>query len=197
MTPLIATPTHDYKFCMNYHESILKLATRDVRGTVTFRFAHLGGNSLIHLARNYLVKIFLESDCSHLFFIDSDIGFEPADFYRFLDADKDVVAGLYPRRDGRGLYFRRPDTDQPFAEIEFAGTGFMCIRRNVFETLAEKMPALVGQNGGETQYRFFDPHEFMGEDYAFCARWRNAGGKVFVDTKAPFYASRRKDFHGN
>jgi hypothetical protein len=187
MAPLIATPTHDYKFCLNYHESILKLTTSDRRPDVKLRFIHLNGVSLIHQARNRLVKSFLKgSDCSHLFFIDSDIGFDPADFYRFLDADKDVLCGVYARRDGTGPYLPRPNTDERFAEVEEAATGFMCIRRNVFETLAEQMPALISQEGDETHYRFFDPYGFLGEDYAFCKRWRMAGGKVFVHTKARF-----------
>ena len=40
---------------------------------------------------------FLENkEWTHLFRIDSDIGFSPDSFYRLLLADKDVVAGVYP-----------------------------------------------------------------------------------------------------
>ena len=52
--------------------------------------------SLITRARNELVKNFLMTDCTHLFFIDSDICFTPEDVFRIIGHDKDVVVASYP-----------------------------------------------------------------------------------------------------
>jgi hypothetical protein len=60
-----------------------------VMGTVT-------NESLITRARNELVKYFLMSDATHLFFIDADISFTPDDFFRILLHNKDIVVGAYP-----------------------------------------------------------------------------------------------------
>jgi hypothetical protein len=185
--PLIATPTHDCKFCLNYHESIIKLLTSNLRPELKLWFVHVGGVALIHDARNRIVDFFMKGNYSHLFFVDSDIGFDPLDIYRLLDADKDVVCGLYPRREDNSVtYFPRPTSDERFAEMEWGATGFMCIRRNVFENLAEELPDLVTQKDGETRHMFFNPIALMGEDYSFCARWKHVGGKIFADTKARF-----------
>ena len=55
------------------------------------------GESLITRARNNCVATFLENkEWTHLFWIDSDIGFSAEAFYRLLLADKDVAAGIYP-----------------------------------------------------------------------------------------------------
>jgi hypothetical protein len=43
------------------------------------------GDSLVSRARNRLAADFLESDCTHLLFIDSDIVFEPEDIIRLLE----------------------------------------------------------------------------------------------------------------
>ena len=55
------------------------------------------------MARNYCVDEFLRSDCTHLMFIDSDIGFNANDIMTMLalmsdDSDYDVLTGPYPKK---------------------------------------------------------------------------------------------------
>lgn len=52
--------------------------------------------SLITRARNRLVRMFLDTDATHLLFIDSDIQFKPFDVVRMLLHKKPVVCGSYP-----------------------------------------------------------------------------------------------------
>jgi len=63
----------------------------------------LFNESLITRARNYCVDEFMRSDCTHMLFIDSDIGFDPRDVLAMLalqsdDSDYDVIAGPYPKK---------------------------------------------------------------------------------------------------
>ncbi len=54
-------------------------------------------DSLITRARNTMVAEFLaDSRFTHLMWIDGDIGFKGADVVRLLQADRPVVAGVYP-----------------------------------------------------------------------------------------------------
>jgi hypothetical protein len=67
------------------------------------RFFYLFNESLITRARNYLVDEFLRSDCTHLMFIDSDIGFDPNDVIALSviaaeGTDKHIVCGPYPKK---------------------------------------------------------------------------------------------------
>jgi hypothetical protein len=55
--------------------------------------------SLITRARNALVHNFLKTDCSHLMFIDADIGWEPQYIEQMLSADVPVLAGMYPKKE--------------------------------------------------------------------------------------------------
>ena len=55
--------------------------------------------SLISRARNTLTAKFLHNkESTHLMFIDADIGWEPWHLLVMLNAQKDVIGGLYPMK---------------------------------------------------------------------------------------------------
>lgn len=63
----------------------------------------LFNESLITRARNYIVDEFMRSDCTHMMFIDSDIGFDPRDVLAMMalqsdESEYDVLAGPYPKK---------------------------------------------------------------------------------------------------
>jgi hypothetical protein len=45
-----------------------------------------------------MVRIFLDTDSTHLMFIDSDIGFNPEDLVRMISHNKPIVCGSYPKK---------------------------------------------------------------------------------------------------
>jgi hypothetical protein len=71
---------------------------------IKVNFYYLFNESLITRARNYCVDEFLRSDCTHLMFIDSDIGFNANDVLSLLGIqvshpDKyDILTGPYPKK---------------------------------------------------------------------------------------------------
>jgi len=79
------------------------------------------------------------------------------------------------------------------AQVRYVGTGFMLIRRPVFARLAEHYPALKFRGFGQAtpadteRYSFFetmiDPEtgSYLSEDYAFCKRWRDIGGEIWIN----------------
>jgi hypothetical protein len=81
-----------------------------------------------------------------------------------------------------------------FVEVAEAPTGFMVIKRHVFLQMMERYPELNYVPDGfpnhplaHLHWRFFDcmidpdSGRYLSEDYAFCRRWRDMGGKVWVD----------------
>jgi len=79
-----------------------------------------------------------------------------------------------------------------FIEILDGPTGFMMIKRDVFKQLEEKFPELWCKN--DHQNRDFDDYHavfdcmidpetkrYLSEDYAFCRRWQQCGGKIYAD----------------
>lgn len=178
--PFIATPSYDGRFCTNYLVSVLELRAFLHNRDIEHEFFFLS-ESLIVRARNDCVANFLETDCTHLFFIDADIGFEPEAFYRLLTAGYDLAAGVYPiKRDAPSFPIDaaavKPEDGRGFAEANEAPTGFMCVARGVFEKMRE---AGIGKSEYFDTMRLDD--DYLSEDYAFCHRWRSIGGSVFVD----------------
>lgn len=156
--------------------------------------------SLISRARNTLVAKFLEAkDCTHLMFIDSDIGFEPWHVLAMLNHDVDIIGGLYPMKTMpvkwvvNGLEGAETAKDG-LLEVTKTGTGFMLIKREVFDRM-ETHPAVkpykndIGLDPKYDQYlkTYFDTAvregRYMSEDWTACANFIELGGKVHVDTR--------------
>jgi len=189
--------------------------------------ASLMNESLIPRARNELVRLFLnETQCSHIMFIDADMYFNDQAIATLYKADKDVACGIYPKKeldwDKVSLAASKGKADLPnysssfvlnlphdvkkiepdadgMVEVRHGGTGFMLIKREVFEKLAPHVPeyrASTKQNEkGEfvrpLTKQFFDTSIdetgcLLSEDYHFCALWRKHGGRVYANTKLKF-----------
>lgn len=80
-----------------------------------------------------------------------------------------------------------------FAQCLDAGTGFMRITRTVLEHVIEAHPELEyntdGHNEQGRRWAIFDTMiadgRYLSEDYAFCRRWQQIGGEVWVDVTSP------------
>jgi FkbM family methyltransferase len=155
------------------------------------------GDSLIPRARNRLAQCFLESDCTDLLFIDSDLIFSAAHVKRIMSHMEPLVGGFYPKKQSGDPHWvcnyevPVPDPrEDGLQELVYIGTGFMRISRTVFEQMLKQFgPALEYRcdDTGRLEHDFFSVGAFKGrylsEDWYFCQRWRDLGGKVWGDTK--------------
>jgi hypothetical protein len=74
-------------------------------------------------------------------------------------------------------------------EADGVGTGFVMIKRNVFETLQKYIPDewYINETTKEKVYEFFSTgidkinRISIGEDWLFCYQWKALGGQVWVD----------------
>ena len=103
---MVATPMYGGQCAGMYTKSSVDLAAIGQQWGMDIRFFYLFNESLITRARNYCVDEFMRSDCTHLMFIDSDIGFDPNDVLTLAalqsdnpeDDDYDVICGPYPKK---------------------------------------------------------------------------------------------------
>tara|TARA_B100000508_G_C11461758_1_gene279570 strand:- start:1187 stop:2053 length:867 start_codon:yes stop_codon:yes gene_type:complete len=101
-----ATPMYGGQCSGMFARSIADLSTLCTHYGIKIKFYFLFNESLITRARNYCADEFLRSDCSHLMFVDSDIGFNANDVIALLalqsqnpeDDDYDILAGPYPKK---------------------------------------------------------------------------------------------------
>ena len=156
--------------------------------------------SLISRARNTLTAKFLNNkESTHLMFVDADIGWEPWHLLVMLNRDVDVIGGLYPMKSlpvkwcVNGFEGAQEGADG-LQEVSKTGTGFMLIKRGVFEKL-NAHPAVkpfindIGLPAELNPYMktYFDTavreNRYYSEDWTFCENWRDLGGQVWVDKR--------------
>ena len=179
----IAVPTYSgkpwYKNSISILQSILGIQALGWE----CRLDYLPGDCMIHSVRNKFVAEFMSSDCTHLFFIDDDVAFDPVGLIKLVKADRDVVTGFVPIRQG-GTFTGDvgPGRDGDLIELYTTGAAFLCIKKNAIRKMFEKYPELkcksynsYGRNG----YSLFDyqhtPETMKGEDITFCKRWLTIG----------------------
>jgi hypothetical protein len=79
------------------------------------------------------------------------------------------------------------NVEDDFIETRYTGTGILLIQRIVLEKMQEKFPDDVYALNDTKHFRFFDTELkdgiYLSEDYWFCERWRQLGGKVYIYTK--------------
>ncbi|MCV0371723.1 hypothetical protein [Filomicrobium sp.] len=138
---MIATPT-SRGLCTSYTMSLVATIEKLLREGIRFDFHVLDGDCHVDDARNKTLADFLETDCTDLMFIDSDMGWYPQDLVRLLKAPGDIVAGTYRHKNDRETYPFHPGVDcarsaneHGLFEMPKLATGFMRIRRHVVEAL--------------------------------------------------------------
>ena len=94
----IATPCYGGQLQEPYFRSVIKLMTFFNNHKIPLAFGTIANESLVTRARNVLLAYFLNSDYTHLLFIDSDIEFNVDDVLKLYAADKDVAVGAYPKK---------------------------------------------------------------------------------------------------
>ena len=218
----VSTPMYGGQCFGLYHQSLIQLNNLLKTTGSECVMSLMMNESLITRARNALTHNFLKTDCTHLMFIDADIRFNPGDIPPMVDANKDIICGIYPKKEinwqsvkdavDRGvpvdqlkhhtgsfvvnLVEYSPTVTVPInqpVEIWNGGTGFMLIKREVFEQLADKVPSYINdvtdlsgsiKNDEIKEYFATSIEEgtrrLLSEDYHFCNIWRKAGGKVWA-----------------
>ena len=219
----IATPCYGGNCNALYMTSLLSLQAVLGKAGHEAMVSVLVNESLITRGRNALVNQFMKTDADYLFFIDSDIQFYGDQVLPMIDADKDIICGIYPKKEinwqqvAKGVKNGEDPNNlkhytgswvlnlvdyagsvtvpvgEPL-EIWAGGTGFMLIKRKVFEELKDKTPSYINDvvdlaNADApreriTQYftESIEPEteRLLSEDYHFCRQWRLQGGKIYA-----------------
>jgi len=168
----VCTPMYGGMCTGDFTESLIDLNRVLAENGHEFHFIYLTNESLIQRGRNTLAWFFLNTtQATHLLFIDADIGFKATDVLQMIEADKGIIAGIYPKKaiswdTVKAAYNRdienperfsgvfvydlkeKPDRiffDQPLL-LKNAGTGFMLIKREVFKELEETVGYYISNN---------------------------------------------------
>jgi hypothetical protein len=174
----VATPLHDARMGYAYSHGVFSLLQRGLLG----EWKCINGTGLMR-QRDRLVAEFVKSKCTHLLFVDSDIGWTPEDAEKLLDTGRDFVAGCYAKKTLQlpvvGLLTGHREGE--LYEAAHVGTGLLLVSRAAIERMLEHRREFTYESGGErfTSLCHQDIHEGT-EDLAFCRVWRECGGQVWL-----------------
>ena len=196
----IAMPCYGGMLTESTFMSFIKWANTARQLGIDWTLETMVNESLISRARNTLTAKFLDQkESTHLFFVDADIGWEPWHLLVLLNRDVDVIGGLYPMKTMpikwvvNGFEGAEEGSDG-LQEVSKAGTGFLLMKKHVFEKL-NVHPAVkqykndIGLDPKYDQHlkTYFDTavrqNRYYSEDWTFCENWRDLGGKVYVDKR--------------
>lgn len=162
----IATPAYRSEYVGAYVRSFYMLLSMGPAHNVRFSFQDIDYADIV-TSRNFLVSnwYFNKPDCSHMLFLDSDMGFEAELIFEMLRLRQELVGALYQRRsvDMRKLhslsavpyeealaqsceFIGRAIGKSPwpgFVEADHVGTGIMLISRACIDKMVQKNPALI------------------------------------------------------
>ncbi len=94
-------------------------------------------------------------------------------------------------------------------EVRHIATGFMMIKRGVIEKMFQAFPntkytddvSFLEPNENEFAYALFDcaveDGHYLSEDWLFCNRWTNLGGKIFIDVSINLTHTGIEDYNGS
>lgn len=156
------------------------------------QFGAIANSAVIQWARDEVVDLFVKSDANVLFWIDSDMAWEPGQFIRMLIWARlyGVVCASYPAKiDTPTFYVLHEEGRLPNAhgllEIDGIGLGFVAMRREVVEALVAKAPKVrdeISERDIASVFRIDQVRGHRrGEDMAFFADVKEAGYQVFLD----------------
>tara|TARA_B100000676_G_C17881263_1_gene734068 strand:+ start:167 stop:937 length:771 start_codon:yes stop_codon:yes gene_type:complete len=209
---VIATPMIDGSCCSNYLKSVVSSMSLLKDLHVNCNIMTLDGCSIIELARNTMVKGFLDSNADFLMFIDSDMGFDPAYIPLMMYFNKDVITGPSPQKQinwnsineayKSGANFKLEDLPyiggkyilqgldsgtsfnvMDLTELNWCGTGFTLIKREVFEGLEGVTKIIYSPQGEYNLFFKVDYSEdgvFDGEDAYFTKLAKKNGFEIWL-----------------
>ena len=227
---VIGTPCYGGQITVSNFLSALRLREYCSKNGIRVTFAMPWGDALVTRSRQSIAAYFLEDPtATHLLYIDADISYDTNQVIRLLKFNKDVCAGIYPLKrydwekvrrnvsagyehlESSGLSYvikldENYETIDGFGKVTEAGTGFLLVKRGVFEDLSKRYPELrykvAGPQGEKDHYAFFnclidEKGVYLSEDYSFCKRWIDMGGEIWADLQSRLNHTGPETFKGD
>jgi hypothetical protein len=172
--------------------------------------APVGQINPIHASRNRVIMDFLATDCTDLIFWDEDVICERGAAIKLLEYPVDFVGGCPPhKKNDPSFPVRRLPGDiirgrDGLISVEGIPFGLVRLSRKCVEKMAKKYADLEyqsvvfrGREGLAAVFLRRGGRTGASEDFMFCKRWIDIGGKVLVDPNIDFGHIGNQVFNGN
>ena len=203
---LIGTPTYDGRIDTWFADSLVRTIRQSIPKKIQIDAIYPSYDSLIQRARNDLFRMALEGNYDTLFFIDSDMEWEPEWFFRLLERPEPIVGGaVIKKSDNEGYNVKitnktlKYSTDQKLLEVDGVGTGFLKVDRFAIDKLWLMSEPYFHDN--KDNRMVFDIKiengDLVSEDYIMCSKWKSLGYKIWLDPTITCNHNGVKKYKGN
>ena len=173
----IAMPTHRPLEMETVVALLGTIHALDCRG-IRWTFESKARSSLVHHARSMAAEVFRTSEHTHIFWIDSDMVWQPGDFLRLLALATVMpcVTAAYTAKCDPPKFMMSVGDDAVEANeygclpIKGLGLGFACVQRQVMEALADQAPRCRFPDVPEPIPHIFRLDDTPGRDGVLAAR---------------------------
>jgi len=205
--PLITEPTEKGKlkviFCIPsrhkahpaFFESIEKSIPLIVEAGYDEGATFETGNPYISGSRASMCKKALNNKADIIVFLDDDLSWDPPDLLTLIQTPGDVVGGTYRCKEDELNYMGRilQDEDGHPTSVRYDGcfecsclpAGFLKVTKEAIFKFMREYPELCYGPPWDYAVDLFNHGAWKGlwwgEDYAFCRRWRDIGGQVWMN----------------
>jgi hypothetical protein len=191
--------TYSSEFLLCWTDLLVECSKRNIQFIVSQKYS-----SVVHFARSKCLggnilagpnqPPFKGLEYDYMMWIDSDIIFNTADFFKLLESPHDVTAGLYLmenmktfpiiqkfdssylKEHGNFELMREENLSrEKYIKVDYAGMGWMLIKQGVVEKI--RYPWFYAE-----LQKWDTIEEMVGEDIAFCMSLNSSGTDIYVDT---------------
>jgi len=212
----IATPFYEVKGYSPYISSLAESFRALNELGVKYDYYELSGDSYVDRAKNSLINKFMKSEFTNILMVDSDLAWNIKGFLRIIKAGMlgaEVVGGAYPNKNNWATYGCIPLTQDGYMVgveahglrlLEASGIpgGFILYNRKAIDRTRPNLNTYKDYRTGEDILECFKCSveaggERVGEDIYFQRRYREAGGKVWLEPDIDFVHYGTKGYQGN
>lgn len=210
---LLAAPSYDGRFDVRFIDSLINTIKLCEKNNITILPYFLCYDSLIQRARNDYFYVAYNSQVDALFFIDSDIGWNPNDFLKLVLSDKDMIGATYRKKtDEEELYavkvignkeseWNLNISDDGLLEVQGLGCGFLklskkCVRM-LFESENKYYISEKGIIKNICDCTVNENNHFISEDIIIGFKWTKLGEKLYLDTNIKLTHVGQKAYTGD
>jgi hypothetical protein len=203
---LIAAPSYDGKVNVWHATALAETSKLGLTRDINVIAVYMSYDALVQRARNDIFKLAYDNNVDDLVFIDCDQDWNPKDFFKLLSHDVPLVAAPVVKKSDMPAYNVKllgdyVVQDDGLVKVDGVGTGFMRIRQDAIKDLWDASPEYREPHKPEPIRMVFDVKvvdgELWSEDIVFCERWRELGGKIYIDSTINCGHSGEKRWVGN
>ena len=203
---LIGTPSYDGRIDTWFADSLVRTVKQADPKQINIHAIYPSYDSLIQRARNDLVRMAMDGGYDTLFFIDSDVEWEPEWFFRLLARPEPIVGAALIKKSDQESYTVKiikknltKSEDDALVQVDGLGTGFLKVDRFALEKLWLMSEPYV--HDGVPNRMVFDlkivDGDLISEDYVMCHKWQSLGYKVWLDPSITINHNGVKKYQGN